>query len=122
MLLKSSDEQTITLLYTGNHSRYDSDKSSSYKPNGTHFEICYGAGCMSGFVSNDKCCIGSLCVKEQLFAEVIHIESGYFNGPYDGILGMGFGVMAVNGMPTVFDNLIKQGSVKQSIFSFWLNK
>jgi hypothetical protein len=39
------------------HNRYNSDKSSSYKPNGTDFEIQYGSGSMSGFLSSDKCCV-----------------------------------------------------------------
>jgi hypothetical protein len=77
---------------------------------------------MSGFVSNDKCCIGGMCVKEQLFGEVTHIESAYFNGPYDGILGLGSAALSVNGIPTVFDNLINQKLVDKPIFSFWINR
>ena len=77
---------------------------------------------MSGFVSKDKCCIGGVCVKEQLFAEATHIDLSYFNGPYDGILGLGFAEISVNRIPTVFDNLINQKIIDKPTFSFWINR
>ena len=76
---------------------------------------------MSGFVSNDKLCIGQVYVKDQLFAEATHIESSFFNGPYDGILGLGFDEISVNRIPTVFCNLIRQGAIDKPVFSFWIN-
>merc|ERR1712241_1560913 len=45
------------------HNQYDSGKSSTHKPNGTSFEIHYGSGSMSGFVSSDEVCIAEVCVE-----------------------------------------------------------
>ena len=51
------------------HTKYDSSSSSTYKKNGTKFEIRYGSGSMEGFVSNDVLKIGDLNLPNQDFAE-----------------------------------------------------
>ena len=53
------------------HSKYDSSSSSSYRANGTQFEIRYGTGSMSGFVSNDHVSIGDLKIQHLDFAEAV---------------------------------------------------
>lgn len=54
----------------GTHSRYDSAASSSYAANGTLFEVVYGSGACTGFLSNDTLTWGGLALGGQTFAEV----------------------------------------------------
>jgi len=104
------------------HSRYDSTKSSTYKANGTEFEIHYGSGSMSGFLSTDTCCFAGLCAEDQTFAEATH-EPGvsFVAARFDGILGMGFPGLAVLDVMPPFNTMVNQGKV-DPVFSFWLNR
>lgn len=103
------------------HHKYDSSKSSTYKPNGTSFEIEYGSGNISGYVSNDVVGVADLTVTGQDFAEVVK-ESGmaFTFGKFDGILGLGFDTISVGHATPVWYNMMKQNLVDKKMFSFWL--
>jgi hypothetical protein len=68
--------------------------------------------------------VGGLTVSQQQFAE-INVVSGlglaYSVGKFDGILGLAFKSISVDGIPTVFGNLIAQGLVQQQLFSVFLS-
>lgn len=49
--------------------RYDAEKSSTYKANGTEFKIQYGTGALEGVISNDVINFAGLEVKDVDFAE-----------------------------------------------------
>jgi len=103
------------------HHRYNAEKSTTYKANGTAFEIMYGSGNISGYVSNDVVGLSDLTVKGQDFAEVVK-ESGmaFTFGKFDGILGLAFDTISVGHATPVWYNLMQQGLVDQKVFSFWL--
>merc|ERR1719340_107988 len=63
------------------HNRYDSSKSSTYKENGTDFEIQYGSGSMSGFLSSDTCCVAGVSVKGVTPVFNTMIEQGVVDSP-----------------------------------------
>jgi predicted aspartyl protease len=109
----------------GSHPKYDSSKSSTYKANGTEFKIMYGSGPVSGFFSEDNVQVGDISVTGQTFAEVTDVSGlglAYSVGKFDGILGLGFRSISVNNVATVFDNIIAQGLVTDTVFAFYLSK
>merc|ERR1712072_1429455 len=103
--------------------KYNSAKSSTYVKNGTAFNIRYGSGPVSGIWSNDKVTLGNLEVPKQPFAEVENAKGlglAYGVGKFDGILGLGWNSISVDGVPTVFGNLVSGGSLAAPEFAFYL--
>jgi len=103
------------------HTKYDSSASSSYKSNGTSFEIRYGSGSLSGFVSQDTVSIGDLTLKKQDFAEATS-EPGlaFAFGRFDGILGLGYDTISVNKIVPPFYNMVNEGLLDEPVFAFYL--
>ncbi|RDL31871.1 putative Vacuolar protease A [Venustampulla echinocandica] len=103
------------------HTKYDSSASSTYQKNGSSFEIRYGSGSLSGFVSQDVMSIGDLEIKNQIFAEATE-EPGlaFAFGRFDGILGLGFDTISVNKIPPPFYNMLDQKLLDEPVFAFFL--
>jgi len=110
--------------FIGKKNKYNHDSSSTYAADGADFEIMYGSGSVSGFFSLDEITLADdIVVEGQRFAEVQDaggLGVAYSLGKFDGILGLGFTSISVEGATTVFENAIKQNKVDQPIFSFFL--
>ncbi|KAG6394101.1 hypothetical protein SASPL_144680 [Salvia splendens] len=85
--------------------------------------IQYGTGAISGFFSEDNVKVGHLVVKNQEFIEATR-EPGvtFLVAKFDGILGLGFKEISVGNSTPVWYNMVKQGLVREPVFSFWLNR
>ncbi|KAL8136849.1 hypothetical protein V2J09_002850 [Rumex salicifolius] len=105
------------------HSKYKSSLSSTYKKNGKSADIHYGTGAISGYFSEDNVHVADLVVKKQEFIEATKEPSVTFMvAKFDGILGLGFQEISVGKAVPVWYNMVKQGLVKDPVFSFWLNR
>ncbi|KAI9676928.1 MAG: Vacuolar protease A [Caeruleum heppii] len=103
------------------HTKFDSSSSSTFKKNGSSFEIRYGSGSLSGFVSQDTVTLGDLKIKHQDFAEATS-EPGlaFAFGRFDGIMGLGYDTISVNKIVPPFYNMLDQGLLDEPVFAFYL--
>jgi len=104
---------------------YKHGKSSSYVPNGTTFNIQYGSGPVSGFYSQDTFTMGPYAVPSYTFAEV-NVTKGlgpaYSLGKFDGICGMGWDDISVDGVETPVRALVNAKDLDANQFAFKLGK
>ena len=112
-----------TKKFLSSHSVYKHDKSSTYVSNGTEFAIEYGSGPVSGYYSRDTMTIGEFEATDYLFAEVDDTSGlglGWTLGKFDGICGMAWGMISVDGVPTPLEALVATGDLEEQVFAFFL--
>eukprot|EP01062_Namystynia_karyoxenos_P014400 TRINITY_DN1518_c0_g1_i3.p1 TRINITY_DN1518_c0_g1~~TRINITY_DN1518_c0_g1_i3.p1 ORF type:complete len:563 (+),score=254.98 TRINITY_DN1518_c0_g1_i3:73-1689(+) len=105
------------------HHIYDHSKSSTYKPNGTVFKIQYGSGPVSGFYSADTIDIAGVSIPDYTFAEVNNTKGlglGYSIGKFDGICGLGWDGISVDGVETPLRALVNSKKLPANVFAFYL--
>ncbi|KAL4645977.1 hypothetical protein GN956_G9734 [Arapaima gigas] len=111
-------------LYTAcfTHNRYDSSKSLTHIRNGTGFSIQYASGNVRGFLSEDVVLVGGIPVV-QVFAEATALPAiPFIFAKFDGVLGMGYPDVAIDGITPVFDRIMSQHVLKEQVFSVYYSR
>jgi len=106
---------------SGKH-KFDSSSSSTYQKNGEQWSIQYGTGSASGFLGSDMFCFDStpaLCDRVT-FGQATHMASFFANQPLDGICGMAFKRLAVDGITPPFLQMVADGKVAAPYFTVWM--
>lgn len=105
------------------HQLYDHNKSSTYAANGTTFNIAYGSGPVSGFYSADTVTMGDVTLPKYTFAEVNNVKglgTMWAVGKLDGICGLGWDDISVDGVETPLRALVNSGKLAEPVFAFFL--
>lgn len=105
------------------HSLYHHEKSKTYAANGTKFNIAYGSGPVAGYYSQDTITLGNVPVKEYTFAEVNNVKGlgvAFTVGKFDGICGMGWDTISVDGVQTPLQGLLASGQLPEPVFAFYM--
>uniref|UniRef100_A0A8C6Q457 renin n=1 Tax=Nothobranchius furzeri TaxID=105023 RepID=A0A8C6Q457_NOTFU len=104
------------------HNRYDASKSHTYVENGTGFSIQYASGNVRGFLSEDVVVVGGIPVV-QVFAEATSLSAmPFIFAKFDGVLGMGYPNVAIDGITPVFDRIMSQHVLKEEVFSVYYSR
>ncbi|XP_010170183.1 cathepsin E [Antrostomus carolinensis] len=104
------------------HSKFHPSWSSTYQAIGTPFSIQYGTGSLTGVIGSDQVVVEGLTVSNQQFAESVS-EPGkaFLDAEFDGILGLAYPSLAVDGVTPVFDNMMAQNLVELPMFSVYMS-
>ncbi|KAF6730478.1 Renin [Oryzias melastigma] len=104
------------------HNRYDASHSRTYVENGTGFSIRYASGNVRGFLSEDVVVVGGIPVV-QVFAEATSLSAmPFIFAKFDGVLGMGYPDVAIDGITPVFDRIMSQHVLKEEVFSVYYSR
>ncbi|KAJ0064743.1 hypothetical protein NL108_012975, partial [Boleophthalmus pectinirostris] len=104
------------------HNRYDASLSQTYVENGTGFSIQYASGNVRGFLSEDVVVVGGIPVV-QVFAEATSLSAmPFIFAKFDGVLGMGYPSVAIDGIIPVFDRIMSQHILKEEVFSIYYSR
>eukprot|EP00923_Selenidium_pygospionis_P053219 GHVN01092208.1.p1 GENE.GHVN01092208.1~~GHVN01092208.1.p1 ORF type:complete len:480 (+),score=79.49 GHVN01092208.1:59-1498(+) len=107
----------------GRHHRYS--HGDTYSPDDRKFYIAYGSGPVEGFLSSDDVGVGKIHLTNYTFAEVTNaggLGYAYSMGKFDGIFGLGWPSISVDYLEPPFSAMVRQGLVKEPIFSFYLGQ
>ncbi|XP_034475681.1 lysosomal aspartic protease [Drosophila innubila] len=105
------------------HSRYNAKRSRTYQANRKRFDIQYGSGSLSGFLSQDTLRVAGLSVSNQTFAEATDMPGPIFlAAKFDGIFGLAYRSISIQNIKPPFYAIMEQNLLPRPVFSVYLNR
>uniref|UniRef100_A0A8C3YVZ3 Peptidase A1 domain-containing protein n=1 Tax=Catagonus wagneri TaxID=51154 RepID=A0A8C3YVZ3_9CETA len=121
------------------HNIFDPFQSNTFQYAAVPIQLEYGSGKVSGYLSYDTVRVmwtpraqaGPVLVGTAAFwidrgslGRASRTQAGivFENAAFDGMLGLGFPALSIQGVTPVFDNLKTRGFLDQSVFAFYLSK
>ncbi|KAM5262642.1 gastricsin [Ctenodactylus gundi] len=103
------------------HPRFNPADSSTYSTSGQTFSLQYGTGSLTGFFGYDTFAIQGTRVPNQEFG-LSETEPGtnFVYAAFDGILGLAYPSLSVEGATTVMQGLLQEGALESALFSVYL--
>jgi len=102
--------------------KFDQSASSTYKRDGRPFAIQYGTGSCSGILGVDTVIFGGISADKTTFGQASVLASFFTNEPFDGILGLGWPQIAVDGVTPVVNQMINKGLLDEPRFGVWMTE
>uniref|UniRef100_A0A8C6DPY9 Peptidase A1 domain-containing protein n=1 Tax=Moschus moschiferus TaxID=68415 RepID=A0A8C6DPY9_MOSMO len=104
------------------HNAFRPNKSTTFLPSEKLCHCFHGTGWMIAILGYDTIQIRNLVTVNQAFGlSRNQFSAPLIRVPFDGILGLGYPKLAIQGTIPIFDHLKKQGVISQSIFAFYLS-
>ncbi|KAG8529486.1 uncharacterized protein KY384_006123 [Bacidia gigantensis] len=119
--------KSTTDKYKGQHSIFDSSKSSTFKRISSTWQISYGDGSTaSGDCGTDTINLGGIKINTQCIELAKKLSDQFASGPGDGLLGLAFGAInTVRPTPckTPVENMIEQSDIPKDaeLFTCYLS-
>ncbi|XP_074971474.1 pepsin B-like [Phalacrocorax aristotelis] len=106
-----------------NHATFNPSASSTFINNGQTYTFSYGSGALSVVLGYDTLRIQNITVTKQEFGLSSNEPTQpFYYASFDGILGMGYPSLAVEGAPTALEGMLQQNQLTQPIFSFYFSR
>ncbi|XGW05165.1 hypothetical protein V3C99_015943 [Haemonchus contortus] len=104
---------------------FDSSKSTTYSSVRRKWRIRYGTGSASGFLGSDTVWFGStgtdqLKIPKTTFGQATELAHFFDGQPLDGILGLAFRSIAIDGVTPSLINAIEQGLLDKPVFTIFV--
>uniref|UniRef100_A0A8D0B471 Peptidase A1 domain-containing protein n=1 Tax=Salvator merianae TaxID=96440 RepID=A0A8D0B471_SALMN len=102
--------------------KFNPSASSTYAQNGQTYTLSYGSGSLSVILGYDTVRVQNIVVQNQIFGlSESEPSNPFYYASFDGILGMAYPAMAVEGN-TVMQQMLRQGQLTEPIFSFYFSR